>query len=148
MVTSDGTAEPSYRIVYGINPRILASRAMALLCEAKPEQSITELRGEYIAKAAVTAHSRIPGNTRGKKKQFEVVDEYLVACTPVINKTQKWPDFESFFNGSSNIKKGRNTRYELISSTGRVIYKSADARMRLKSRSLTRRFQEGGTEEN
>lgn len=127
---------------------MLVSRAVALLCETKPEHSITELLGEYVAQAAVFVYSRIPGNTRGQKKQFAVVDEDLVASGPVINKKQKWPHFESFFNGPNNIKKGRNKHYELISSTGGVIRKAADTRMLLKSRSLNRKFQEGGTQKN
>lgn len=60
-----GDVNSSFRLMYGIEARMMASDAVALLGEAKPSHRLIEMLGESFLRAAVGEGSRAPLNVKG-----------------------------------------------------------------------------------
>lgn len=61
-----GKAPSLLRFSYGINPRMMASDAVFALTEAEPKHPLVQMFKEYSLRAAITAKSIIPRNSRGR----------------------------------------------------------------------------------
>lgn len=85
------------RVMYEINPRMLANEAVALFIDTGPHQRLLEMSGESGVGAAAAAKSVEPRKSTRKEKKFAVGDEVLVDHGPDCNKIRKWAAFESYF---------------------------------------------------
>lgn len=84
-----GPTLPTFHMMYGFSPRMLASDAVELLADADPHHRLLEIFGESAVCVAAAANSGEPRKSEEKEKKFNVGDKVLVAHSQAFNKTRK-----------------------------------------------------------